>query len=32
MENLHNIIESKIRNVLELSGHRFLNVDDDEDM
>ena len=32
MENLHNIIESKIRTALELSGHKFLNVDNDEDM
>jgi hypothetical protein len=32
MENLHNIIESKIKAVLELSGHKFLNVDNDEDM
>ena len=32
MENLHNIIESKIKTVLELSGHKFLNMDNEEDI
>jgi hypothetical protein len=32
MENLNNIIESKIKTALELSGHKFLNVDNNEDI
>jgi hypothetical protein len=32
MENLNKIIELKIRTALELSGHKFLNIDNDEDM
>jgi phage repressor protein C with HTH and peptisase S24 domain len=32
MENLNKIIELKIRTSLELSGHKFLNMDNDEDI
>ena len=32
MENLHNTIESKIKTALELSGHKFLNMDNDKDV
>ena len=32
MENLNKIIELKIRTSLELSGHKFLNMDNDEDV
>lgn len=32
MENLNKIIELKIRTALELSGHKFLNIDNDEDI
>lgn len=32
MENLNKIIELKIRTSLELSGHKFLNIDNDEDI
>ena len=32
MENLNKIIELKIRTSLELSGHKFLNMDNNEDV
>jgi hypothetical protein len=32
MENLNKIIELKIKIALELSGHKFLNMDNDEDI
>lgn len=32
MKNLNKIIELKIRTSLELSGHKFLNMDNDEDI